>query len=121
MYRLTTAALIAAAAGILIQFLVGVPGFPAVPPGPIILTVTAVAVYALRNRWRWVIVLGVLVPLFIIVGGIIDGTSWGRLADPSAFGPFIGTALQWIAMPVAVIAAALTIRTQGIRKPEPAR
>ena len=109
MFRLNVVALIVAAAGILIQFLVGVPGFPDVPPGPIILAVVAIAVYVLHQRWPWVIILGVLAPLFIIVGGIIEGSSWGRLAHPGDFGPFIGTALQWIAMPVAVVAGILAM------------
>jgi hypothetical protein len=111
MVKLNATALLAAAAGILIQYLVGVPGYPAVPPGPIILGAAGIAVLALADHWRWVIILGVSTPLFITIGGIIDGSSWGRLADPGAFGPFIGTAVQWIGMVVALVAGVSAMRT----------
>jgi hypothetical protein len=109
MVRLNATALIVAAAGILIQYLVGVPGYPAVPPGPIILGVAGIAVFAFAARWRWVLILGVVAPLVITVGGLIEGSSWGRLGDPGAFGPFIGTALQWAGMLVALAAGALAL------------
>ncbi|MET1072438.1 MAG: hypothetical protein ABWY11_07320 [Umezawaea sp.] len=84
--------LLVAATGIVIQVLAGVPGYPAVPPGPIVLGAAGVAVLAVRRRR--VAVVGVVAPLFILVGGLVEGSGFDRLADPGAVGPFTGTALQ---------------------------
>jgi len=92
--------LFTAAAGMIVQIIAGV-DYPAVPPGPIILGVVGVALLAVRRRW--VPVVGVLAPLVITVGGVIEGSSWGRLADPGEFGQFLGTALQWIGMIAAIL------------------
>jgi hypothetical protein len=88
-------ALFAAVAGMIVQIIAGV-DYPAVPPGPIILGVVGIALFATFNRW--VALAGVAAPLFIVVGGAVEGSSWGRLAHPGEFGPFLGTALQWIGL-----------------------
>ena len=107
--KLNATAVIVAAVGIFIQFVVGVPGYPDVPPGPIILGGVGIAVFALGARWRWVIIVGLIVPLFITVGGILEGSSWGRLGRPGDVGPFLGTAIQWTGLVVAVVAGVLAI------------
>src|SRR5437588_2948248 len=81
------AGLVLAAAGVFTQFLTGVPGFPPVPPGPIILVVAA-AVVALA-RWRWAPVVGLLAALFLTIGMLAAGTG-GRLTRPEQLGPFLG-------------------------------
>jgi hypothetical protein len=107
--RVHATGLIVAALGILIQYLVGVPGYPAIPPGPIILGAAGILVFAVSDRRKWILFISELAVLFITFGGIVEGSSWGRLGRIRDFGPFIGTALQWIGMAVAVIAGAAAI------------
>lgn len=93
-------ALFTAVVGMVLQIIAGV-DFPTVPPGPIILGVAGVALLTVRHAW--VVIVGVLAPLVITVGGILEGSSWGRLANPGEFGQFLGTALQWIGMVAAIL------------------
>ena len=96
--------LIVAALGILVQFLVGVPGFPAIPPGPIILSAAAVVVL-LPGR-RWPVLIGLVAALFVLAGGLIEGSVWGRLADPAELDVWTGVVLQWAGLLAAVASAA---------------
>jgi hypothetical protein len=102
--------LVVAAAGVLIEYLTGVPGFPLVPPGPIILLVGAAVVAFVR--WRWIVALGVLLALFISVGAVASGVTAAVLAAPSVVGQFLGALVQVFGLLVAVVAgfAALTSR-----------
>ncbi|SCF27667.1 hypothetical protein [Micromonospora mirobrigensis] len=101
--------LVVAALGVLVQFLVGVPGFPAIPPGPIILGVAAIVVLALPRR-RWPLVVGLVAAVFVTGGGLIEGSVWGRLADPATFDVWSGAVLQWSGLLVALISGALAVR-----------
>ncbi|ALG08699.1 hypothetical protein [Kibdelosporangium phytohabitans] len=92
-----------AAAGIVLQIIVGVPGYPAVPPGPIILAVAGLLVLLLASKAKWVLFIGIIAPLFVLVGGLIEGSIFDRLGNPGDFGPFLGTALQEIGIVVALI------------------
>jgi hypothetical protein len=108
--RITLAlSLIVAGLGILIQFLVGVPGFPKVPPGPLILGAAGILVLVLARR-RWPLVVGLLAALFVTVGGLIEGSVWGRLGDPGKFDVWSGVFLQWIGLVTALASAVLAIR-----------
>ncbi|HEY0450056.1 hypothetical protein [Actinophytocola sp.] len=100
--KVEATALLVAVVGIIVQIVSGVPGYPVVPPGPIILGVAAVAV--LVWRWQWAPIVLAAAPLFVLVGGLIEGSSFDRLADPANFGPFLGTALQGVGLVVAVAA-----------------
>ncbi|MEV7550185.1 hypothetical protein AB0N89_11220 [Amycolatopsis sp. NPDC089917] len=80
-------------AGLIIQIASGVPGFPDIPPGPFILGITGILVLTLAARFRWILFLGIAAPVFILVGALLEGSFWGRLADVGDFGPFVGTAL----------------------------
>jgi hypothetical protein len=71
--KVNATATVVAAIGVVIEVFAGVPGYPAVPPGPIILAVAGIAVYTLTSRWRWVTILGLIAPLLILVGGIVKG------------------------------------------------
>ncbi|WNV89584.1 hypothetical protein [Umezawaea sp. Da 62-37] len=110
-------ALLAAAAGIVIQVLAGVPGFPVVPPGPIILGAAGIAVLVVRRRWAAVV--GVAAPLFILVGGLVEGSGFDRLADPGTVWPFAGTASQAAGVLVGLGAGivALVRKPSGVRSP----
>jgi hypothetical protein len=108
--RLTLAiALLVAGAGVLTQYVAGVPGFPTVPPGPIILGVAGILVLA-RPRQRWVLVAGAFAALFVTAGGLIEGSVWGRLADPGQLDVWIGVTGQWLGQAVALAAGAMAIR-----------
>jgi hypothetical protein len=100
--RLTVAGLVAAAAGIVIQIASGAE-YPTVPPGLIILLVAA-GLVALGARWRWTPLVGVVVALFLLVGGALAPQAREQLGDPGAVGVFVGTAIQLLALVVALIA-----------------
>lgn len=104
------AALLLAGAGVLTQFLVGVPGFPKIPPGPIILGVAALLVLALPG-YRWPLVIGAIAALFLTGGGLIEGSVWGRLADPGTFDVWIGVVMQWVGLVIALVTGVFTIRS----------
>ncbi|WP_340687123.1 hypothetical protein LCL61_13335 [Amycolatopsis coloradensis] len=91
-------------AGLIIQIASGVPGFPDIPPGPFILGVTGILVLTLAAQYRWILFLGVAAPVFILVGALLEGSFWGRLADIGDFEPFLGTVL----LIGGVLAAAIT-------------
>jgi hypothetical protein len=97
--KLTVAALLVAAAGIVIQIVSGV-DFPTVPPGLIILLVAAGLVAF--GPWRWIPAVGASVGLLLLVGFFASGTA-GRLLDPIQFGRFVGVWVLFLAVIVAVI------------------
>jgi hypothetical protein len=101
--------LIVSGAGILIQFLVGVPGFPKIPPGPIILGLAGILLLVLP-RQRWPLIIGLIAALFVTVGGLIEGSVWGRLGDPGKFDVWSGVFLQWIGLVIALVSAGIAIR-----------
>ncbi len=103
---LLSASLIVAGVGIFIQFVAGVPGFPAIPPGPIILIGVGLLVALLP--WRWTPIIGLVAALFISVGTVLanrssSATTTSLLSAPGAFGPFIGAVLQVLGLVVALI------------------
>lgn len=103
---LLAASLIVAGVGIFIQFVTGVPGFPAIPPGPIILIGVGLLVALLL--WRWTPVIGLVAALFVSVGTVLantgkSATTIDQLSAPGEFGPFIGTVLQVLGLVVALI------------------
>ncbi|BBH63881.1 hypothetical protein ACTI_05660 [Actinoplanes sp. OR16] len=112
--RVLGISLLVAGLGVLIQYLVGVPGFPKIPPGPIILGVAGILVLALP-RYRWVIVVGLIAALFVTVGGLIEGSVWGRLGEPGRFDVWIGVFLQWAGQAVALVSAVMAL-TRDHRK-----
>jgi hypothetical protein len=100
--------LIVAGLGILIQFLVGVPGFPAIPPGPIILAVAAILVLLPRSRWP--VFAGLAAALFVTIGGLVEGSLRERLGDPGTFDVWIGVVLQWAGLVAAIVSGAIAVR-----------
>ncbi|WP_410660821.1 hypothetical protein [Amycolatopsis sp. lyj-112] len=102
-------------AGLIIQIVSGVPGFPDIPPGPFILGVTGTLVLTLAAKYRWILFIGIASPAFILVGGLLEGSFWGRLADPGDFGPFVGTALL-IGGVLAAIACGTVAVSQAYRR-----
>lgn len=106
--KLTVAGLVTAAAGIVLQIASGAE-YPTVPPGLIIL-LAAAGLVALATRWRWTIIVGVIVSLFLLVGGALAPQARGQLGDPRQVGVFIGTLLQLLALVIALVAGVVATR-----------
>lgn len=113
--KLTVAGLVAAAAGIVIQIASGAE-YPTVPPGLIILLVAA-GLVALGARWRWTPLVGVVVALFLLVGGALAPQARDQLGDPGAVGVFVGTVIQLLALVVALIASVAATRQSYRTRP----
>jgi hypothetical protein len=113
--KLTVAGLVAAAAGIVIQIASGAE-YPTVPPGLIILLVAA-GLVALGARWRWTPLVGVVVALFLLVGGALAPQARDQLGDPGAVGVFVGTVIQLLALVVALIAGVAAARQSYRTRP----
>jgi uncharacterized membrane protein len=105
---LAVAGLVVAAAGIAIQIAAGAE-YPTIPPGLIIL-LAAAGLVALAARWRWTTIIGVIVSLFLLVGGALAPQAREQLSDPSQVGVFIGTVIQLLALVVALVAGVAATR-----------
>jgi hypothetical protein len=105
---LTVAGLVVAAAGIVIQIASGA-DYPTVPPGLIIL-LAAAGLVALATRWRWTTIVGVIVSLFLLVGGILAPQARAQLGDPGEVGVFVGTVIQLLALVVALVGGVAATR-----------
>ncbi len=113
--KVTVAALLVAAAGIVIQYVSGV-DFPTVPPGLIILLVAAALVAF--GPWKRTPVVGIVVGLFLLVGFFASGQI-GPLLDPGWFGRFVGVWVLFLSVVVAVVAGTVaTIQNFRIRREE---
>lgn len=94
------AGLATGAVGIVIQILSGV-DYPTVPPGLLILALAACAV-ALVRRW-WMTLVGLVVALFILIGGAFADPGYANLTDPENAGAWVGTAVQLLGLVAAVL------------------
>jgi hypothetical protein len=107
--KVNVAAMVAAIIGIVLQIIAGV-DYPPVPPGPIILAIAAGLVVFVRRRWT--LVVAVVVPLFLTVGGTIAFIASDDMAlrHPDDLGAFLATVLQMVAVVVASIAGLQAFR-----------
>lgn len=105
---LSVAGLVVAAAGIVIQIASGA-DYPTIPPGLLIL-LAAAGLVALATRWRWTMIVGVIVSLFLLVGGALAPQAREQLGDPTQVGVFIGTVIQLLALVVALVASVAATR-----------
>jgi hypothetical protein len=115
--RLCAGAILVAIAGIVVQIATGVK-YGTVPPGPIILAVTAALI--LFIPWPGVRILGVLAPLFIFIGGFASTTGRTDISHPGHTGPFIGTLVQLLALAVAVVAGVVALAGWRAGRAQPA-
>ena len=99
--KLTVAALVVAAIGVVIQIAAGHP-YPIVPPVFFILLIPATLIAF--GRWRWAPVPAVLAGVFLTFGLFASGES-GRLFDLSNPGDSVGLWIQTLAVLVATAAA----------------
>lgn len=108
-------AILVAAAGILLIFASASDLFPAVPPGPIILAAAAALVAFAPGRWTPLV--GVVVPLFITVGGFLSGGLSDALAENA--GAIVGSTVEMSALVTAIAAGTLATvayqRTGSVR------
>ena len=112
------AGLVIAIIGMVVQIASHVP-YPTVPPGVVILGLTAVLVVTLP--WPPIRILGVLAPAFILVGGIVSGTGRTNISHPAHVGKFLGTLIQFGGLGIALIAGLLAlIEWRADRRPAPA-
>lgn len=99
--RCAIASILVAIAGMVIQISTGVK-YPTVPPGVVILAVTALLLSTVP--WPWMRIPGLLAPLFILVGGVVSGTGRTNISHLSPVGPFLGTVVQFCGLAAAVLA-----------------
>lgn len=104
------AALLTAAAGLLTQFFAGVPGFPPVPPGPILLT--AASLFVSLVPWRWAPVAGLAVSLVVMVAATVADVGT-QFADATPVAPFVGSWLQALGLFGAVVAGLTALATSS--------
>lgn len=109
--KVNVAAMATAIVGIVLQIAAGV-DYPTVPPGPIILAAAAGLVVFTRGRWASLV--GLIVPVFLTVGGTIAFLVSDDMAlrHPDEAAAFAATALQMIAVAVASVAGLQAFRQQ---------
>jgi hypothetical protein len=109
--RLTAAALVVAAIGIVIQILSG-KDYPTVPPELIILLVPAILVWFVR--WRWIPAIGGLAALTQLIG-LFAASQSSRLWAMDPIGDSVGLWLQLVAVCVATVAGFAAVIRGGDR------
>jgi hypothetical protein len=113
--RMTTAtkvnalAMVTAIGAIVWQIAAGV-DYPTVPPGLIILGVAVLVV--LLGQASWARVVGIVVPLFLLIGGTIASIANddNAIRDPGDASPFVATVVQLVAVFVALVAGVVAFR-----------
>lgn len=108
--KVTVAALLVAAAGLVVQLFSGI-DFPTIPPGLVILL--AAAGLVAFGPWRWAPIAGTILGIWLLVGLSLSGEA-GRLLDPSGFGGFAGLWIQTLAIIVAIVAG-IVATAQNLR------
>lgn len=98
--RLTVAALLVAAIGILFQYISGVGDFPTIPPGPIILAVLA-AIVAFAPL-RWIPMLGSVMGISLMIG-FFQNSDPDRLADLTPILGYLGLWIQTVGVIVVIV------------------
>lgn len=99
------AALLLAAAALVVVFASAPDLFPPIPPGPIVLAAAAAIVAFAPGRWAPLT--GVLVPVFILIGGVITGGLEETLDEGLTV--LAGSVVQVAALVVAIISGSITI------------
>jgi hypothetical protein len=112
MEKLNVTGLLVAAVGIVIQIIGGI-DYPVVPPGLVILVVTA-GLVAFAQRW-WVSIVASIVPLFLLVAGPIAIANEDEPHRTDAVA-LAGTVVQAIGVVVALIAGLQVLRQLRSRR-----
>jgi hypothetical membrane protein len=106
--NLTLVALLAAAAGFVLQMVAGVTNTPTIPPGLVVL-LAAAALVALTS-WRWAFLVGVAAAVFNLLAFVVVGAV-DRLVDATPAIGFLGAWVMVVALIVVCVAGTLaTVR-----------
>jgi hypothetical protein len=107
--KVNALAMVTAIGAIVWQIAAGV-DYPTVPPGLVILAVAVVVV--LLGQASWARVVGIVVPLFLLIGGTIASIANddNAIRDPGDASPFVATVLQLAAVVVALVAGVVAFR-----------
>ena len=107
--KVNALAMVVAIGAIIWQIAAGV-DYPTVPPGPIILGVAVLVVLFVRATWARIV--GIVVPLFLLVGGTIASVADddNALRHPGDASPFVATVLQFAAVAIALVAGIVAFR-----------
>ncbi|PSR52680.1 hypothetical protein AHMF7605_03640 [Adhaeribacter arboris] len=103
--KLTTACLLVAAFGVLIQIISGHP-YPKIPPVFFILLIPAALIYF--APWKWTPISAVLAGIFLTAGLFLSGAS-KRLIDLQNPGDSTGLWIQTLAVAGALLAGCMAI------------
>jgi hypothetical protein len=118
--RLNAAALVATAAGMVLQIASGSELYPTIPPGPIIVLVGA-GVVAIGTR-RLSPIIGLLVPVILTIGGIVASAAGNQfleqLTELAEVGIFVGTVIHLLGLIAALVTGIVAI-TQSRRASQP--
>jgi hypothetical protein len=115
--KLNVAGMVTAAAAIIIQIASGSDLYPTIPPGPIILLAGA-GLVAL-GPWRWTPIVGVVVPLFLLVGAVVAAVNSGEFVDQLTspgqvgIGIFAGDVMQLLGVITALVAGSVALRQRA--------
>jgi hypothetical protein len=106
--NLTLVALLAAAAGFVLQMVAGITDTPTIPPGLVVLL--AAAALVAFTSWRWAFLVGVAAAVFNLLAFVIVGAV-DRLVDVTPAIGFIGAWVMVVALIVVCVAGTLvTVR-----------
>lgn len=107
--KVNVTAMVTAIVAIAVQIAAGV-DYPAIPPGPIMLAIAVALVVFSRSRWA--LLVAVIIPLFLTVGGTLASVVKDDVAlrNPDDLVPFLATVLQMAAVIVAFIAGIQALR-----------
>jgi hypothetical protein len=106
--NLTLVALLAAAAGFVLQMVAGVTDTPTIPPGLVVLL--AAAALVAFTPWRGAFLVGVAAAVFNLLAFVIVGAV-DRLVDATPVIGFLGAWVMVVALIVAAVAGTLaTVR-----------
>jgi hypothetical protein len=120
--KLNVAGMVTAAAAIIIQIASGSDLYPTIPPGPIILLAGA-GLVAL-GPWRWTPIVGVVVPLFLLVGAVVAAVNSGEFVDQLTspgqvgIGIFAGDVMQLLGVITALVAGSVALRQRARARTE---
>lgn len=112
---INVAALLLAAAALVVVFASAPDLFPPIPPGPLVLAAAAAIVALVPGRWTPLT--GVLVPVFILTGGVITGGLEDTLDEGLTV--LAGSIVQVAALVVAIISGSITTTREGRQRASP--
>ena len=106
--KMNALGLIAFAIAIFIEVISGSDLYPKIPPGIIISILVAALVFFGAN-WRWTAIIGLLFPIFLLIGGILNYSGWVTLFTAPNMGIVIGAYIQLLGLITALISGFIAV------------